>query len=323
METLHKLSSFVGKTFALWVIVFGVLGFVAPSTFTPLAPYISILLGVVMFGMGMTMTLDDFKNVVRYPKGVIIGVVAHYLIMPGLAWLLTQIFQLDPYLSLGVILVGCCPSGTASNVMAFLAKGNTPLAVGIGTVSTLLAPILTPVLILVLASRSLHVDVASMFLDVVKVVLVPIVLGLLVNLFAKRAARAAVSAMPLVSALAIVLIVAAVVGGSKEKILTSGALVFVVVILHNLGGYGLGYGAARLLRLDHRDAIAVTFEVGMQNSGLGAALAGLHFKANPEAALPSALFSFWHNLSGPALATFFAGRDRRTPEQILREASLR
>lgn len=309
MQSFVKFSHFIGKTFALWVLLVAVVAFLIPEQFLWIGKYISILLGVVMFGMGMTLSLKDFSEVVRHPKSVVIGVVSQFLLMPLIAYGLAKGLNLPPEIAIGVILVGACPGGTASNVMTFLAKGNTALSVAVTTVSTLLAPLLTPAIIYFLAREWLEVSTSSMFISVIKIVLLPIILGLIVQLFLKEQAKKTVDLLPLVSVVAIVLIMAAVVAGSKEKIVESGLLIFAVVILHNGFGYLIGFFIAKLFKLPYNDQKAISIEVGMQNSGLGAALGAAHF--NPIAAVPSAIFSFWHNISGPLLATYWAQKSKK------------
>jgi bile acid:Na+ symporter, BASS family len=309
MQSFVKFSHFIGKTFALWVLLVAVVAFLIPEQFLWISKYISILLGIVMFGMGMTLSLEDFSEVVRHPKSVVIGVVSQFLLMPLIAYGLAKGLNLPPEIAIGVILVGACPGGTASNVMTFLAKGNTALSVAVTTVSTLLAPLLTPAIIYFLAREWLEVSASSMFMSVIKIVLLPIILGLIVQLFLKEQAKKTVDLLPLVSVVAIVLIMAAVVAGSKEKIVESGLLIFAVVILHNGFGYLIGFFIAKLFKLPYNDQKAISIEVGMQNSGLGAALAAAHF--NPIAAVPSAIFSFWHNISGPLLATYWAQKTKK------------
>ena len=304
MQTLLKLTQFVSKTFALWAIVFAVLAFYFSAEFKIFAPYIPYLLGLVMFGMGITLTFNDFGEVAKHPKSVAIGVVGQFVIMPSIAFVLAKAFDLPPDLAVGVILVGSCPGGTSSNVMTYLAKGNTALSVACTTISTLLSPLLTPAIFYVLASQWLEIDASAMFLSVLKMVLFPIFLGLVVRALFKKTIEQASQTMPLVSVISIVLILAAVVAVSKDKIVESGLLIFTVVVLHNCLGYLIGYWAAKLFKLNVADSKAIAIEVGMQNSGLGAALAAAHF--NPIAAVPSALFSFWHNVSGPILANIFS-----------------
>ena len=304
MPHLLKLTQFVSKTFALWVLLFAFLAFVSPEAFLEIRGYIPYLLGIVMFGMGITLTFNDFSEVVKHPKSVIVGVVGQFVIMPAIAFALAKLFALPTDLAIGVILVGACPGGTSSNVMTYLAKGNTALSVACTTISTLLAPLLTPIIFYVLASQWIDIDASAMFASVLKMVLFPILLGLVIRALLKKQMAQISQTMPLVSVIAIVLILAAVVAGSKDKIIDSGLLIFGVVVLHNCLGYLVGFIAAKALRLNNYDSKAIAIEVGMQNSGLGAALATAHF--NPIAAVPSAVFSFWHNVSGPILANYFS-----------------
>ena len=308
MDTLLRIVRFTNKTFALWVLLFGVLGFYFPDTFRGLGPWIPYLLAAVMLGMGLTLSVKDFTGVLRYPKAVLVGVSAQFLIMPGLAWLLCKLFDLPADLAVGVILVGACPGGTASNVMTYLARGNTALSVACTTVATLLAPVLTPLVFWLFASQWLEVNATGMFISVLQIVLLPIIVGLIIKAILGHKVDHVAESMPLVSIIAIVLIVAAVVGGSKDRIIDSGLLIFGVVVLHNGLGYLGGLLAARIFKLPFYDAKAIAIEVGMQNSGLGASLASLHFAAAPIVAVPSAVFSFWHNVSGPILATWFASQ---------------
>lgn len=312
MNVLQKIGKFAGDTFALWVLIAAGLAMLAPSYFTWISPWITTLLGIVMFGMGMTLKLEDFKLIMKHPKGVIIGIIGQFTIMPAIAFLLAKLFHLSPEIAVGVILVGCCPGGTASNVMTFLAKGNTALSVTITSFTTLLAPVVTPALIYLLASEWLPVSFSAMFLSVVKVVLVPIILGILAQLFFKPVVEKSTAILPTISVIAIVMIVAAVVGGSRDKIIESGLLIFAIVILHNGLGYALGYFLAKLFGMSYEDKKAVAIEVGMQNSGLGASLAAAHF--DPVAAVPSAIFSFWHNISGPIIATYWSKKSNKVKE---------
>jgi len=303
LRTLERISSFVGSTFAIWVLLFAVLSFIYPSGFTWIVPYIVPLLGIIMFGMGLTLSTEDFKEVFRRPKEVAVGVGAQFIVMPFLAFALVKILPVSPEVAVGVILVGCCPGGTSSNVMTYLSKGDTALSVAITAVSTVLAPIITPLLMLLFASQWLPVSAGALFLSIVKIVLVPVILGLLVNYFLGDKIEAGIKALPLISVIAIVAIVAAVVGVNQQNIAETGAVIFAIIILHNGLGYLLGLGLGKLFKMDQTKARAVSIEVGMQNSGLGASLAAVHF--SPLAAVPSAIFSVWHNISGPIIATIF------------------
>nr|WP_210284124.1 bile acid:sodium symporter family protein [Aureimonas phyllosphaerae] len=310
IKFLGSVSAFVGRTFAVWVIVFAALGFFLPAAFRPVAPYIVTLLGIIMFGMGLTLSLDDFREVGRRPFDVGVGVLGQFLIMPLVAVLLTRIIPMSPEVAAGVILVGCCPGGTSSNVMTYLSKGDVALSVACTSVTTLLAPLVTPFLVWLFASQFLPVDAMSMFVSIVKVILLPLALGFALQKLAPSLVRVAEPALPLVSVTGIVLIVAAVVAVNQAATAGSGLLIFAVVILHNGIGYALGFLTARACGLSLAKRKAISIEVGMQNSGLGAALASAHF--SPLSAVPSAIFSVWHNISGALLANVYARlRDER------------
>ena len=250
MKTLEKVSDFVGKYMAAIVIAVAALALLAPGTVSFIkTSYVNYLLGIVMFGMGLTLKPSDFKVVFSRPKDVIVGCIAQFTLMPFLAFLLTKLFNLPAELAVGVILVGTCPGGTSSNVMTYLSKGDVALSVGMTAVSTILAPFLTPLLTLLYAGQRVDVNVMSMFLSIVKVVLVPIALGFVINHFFHEFTQNAVRVLPLISTTAIVAIVAAVVSANSAKILTSGLLIVAVVILHNLLGYATGFAVGKALHL--------------------------------------------------------------------------
>jgi BASS family bile acid:Na+ symporter len=273
---------------------------------------INYLLGVVMFGMGLALNLHDFKIVFSRPKDIIIGCMAQFTVMPLLAWGLAKVFQLDEALALGVILVGCCPGGTASNVITYLAKGDLALSVGMTGVSTVLAPLLTPLLTWLLAGESIHVDVAGMLLSILWVVILPIVLGLIIKSLWPKFTEKAMDYLPAFSSVAIAFTVSIVISANASKLLASGFLIILVVMLHNLFGLGLGYLIGRLLGMSEPKKRAVSIEVGMQNSGLASSLATLHFAAYPMATIPGAIFSVWHNISGAIVAWLYTKKDIRT-----------
>ena len=297
--------------FPLLVIAAGAVGLLWPSQFTGWAPAVPWMLGVVMFSMGLTLTLPDFTAVAKRPWAVGLGLVAHYVIMPGLGWLIATVLDLPPQLAAGVILVGCAPSGTASNVVTFLARGDVALSVSVATVSTVLAPLITPPLTLLLAGQFLDVDAGVMVTDILKTVLLPVIAGLLVRVVAGRFVDKVLRALPWISAVTIAAIVLAVVSGSAAAIKDAAALVLLAVVLHNGLGLALGYAAGKVARLGRPASRAMAFEVGMQNSGLAASLATAHF--SPAAALPAAVFSVWHNVSGAVVAAWMARSSRRTP----------
>ncbi|HIT64208.1 MAG TPA: bile acid:sodium symporter family protein [Candidatus Ventrimonas merdavium] len=310
MKFLEKLSDLVGKYMAFIVLVIAALALFAPNTVSFIkTSYVNTLLGIVMFGMGLTLKASDFKVVFSRPKDVIIGCVSQFTIMPLLAFLLTKLFNLPVELAVGVILVGTCPGGTSSNVMTYLAKGDVALSVGMTSVSTILAPFLTPLLTYVFAGQTVDVNMVEMFMSIVKVVIIPIVLGGLINKFFSHITQKIVKILPLISVTAIVAIVAAVVSANAAKIMTSGLLIVLVVILHNCCGYGLGYVIGKVLKLDMSKCKAIAIEVGMQNSGLATSLAGTHFAQYPLATIPGAVFSVWHNISGAIFANFMANKE--------------
>ncbi len=267
--------------------------------------WINYLLMIVMFGMGLTMKLSDFAVVFKRPRDVIIGCLAQFIIMPLLAFGLGKVFGLHQELLVGVVLVGTCPGGTSSNVITYLSKGDTALSVGMTSINTLLAPFLTPLLTYLYLRTSVNVDVRSMFVSIIQVVIVPIGLGLLINKLFGNYTRRISDALPLVSVTAICLIVAAVVSHNSEKILSTGLVIFAVVILHNLLGYLCGYLIGILFKMDLPRKKAVAIEIGMQNSGLATSLAGTAFPDLAMATVPGAIFSVWHNISGAVLAALF------------------
>ncbi|WP_226582752.1 bile acid:sodium symporter family protein [Halobacillus litoralis] len=304
MRILESVSQLAGKYFALWVVAAALIAFFFPSSFLGLGAYITILLGVVMFGMGLTLKPVDFKLVLKRPVPVIIGTASQFVFMPLAAFLIAYVLNLPAELAAGLVLLGSVPGGTSSNVMVYLAKGNLALSVAMTSLSTMLAPVLTPLILLALAGQWLPVDPVSMFISIVQVIVVPIALGIIIRKLLPNMVDKSATVVPLVSVLAIIVIVCAVVAANVESIMTSGVLVFSAVMLHNLIGLALGYGAAKLMRLDESKRRAISIEVGMQNSGLGVALATAHF--GPLAALPNVIAAVWHNISGPILATIWS-----------------
>lgn len=307
---LRQIGQFASKTFLVWMLLTSFLGFIAPSAFTHFAPWIPYLLGVVMLGMGLSIRLDDFKIVFKYPKPVIIGVVLQYTIMPLLAYLIVKLFHLSPEVAIGVLLVGCCPGGTSSNVISYLAKANVALSVAVTSVSTILSPFVTPSLMFLMAHQWMDVSFLSMFESVSKVVLIPIIAGLIIQRVFYKAAEKADDILPLVSVVTISIILGTVVASSKTLIIETGLLIFAVVILHNVLGYLIGYTLSALFKLTYEDKKTLSIEVGMQNSSLAASLATVHF--NPLAAVPGAVFSFVHCITGPTLARYWSSQyDKR------------
>lgn len=301
----------IGKYFGIIAILFLILGFTMPENFKWVLSKVggisvlTFLLGVVMFGMGTTLSVKDFVLVFKRPRDVFLGAVAQFFIMPFLAFSLATIFQLDPALTAGVILVGTCPGGTSSNVITFMSKGDVALSVTMTSVSTVLSPILTPAITYLLIGTKIAFDPVGMFLSIVQIVIVPICLGVAVKTFLPKLAAAATDYTPAISSIAISLIIAGVIGASKNAIVANFGIILLVVILHNCLGYALGFAVARLTGLSWKKAVALSIEVGMQNSGLAVGLAKAHFAAMPAATVPGAIFSAWHNISGAMLAWLY------------------
>lgn len=306
MKVIEKISEFFGKYMALIVLAVAALAlFVPQSSLWIDTSWINYLLMVIMFGMGLTMKPRDFALVFKRPKDILVGTAAQFIIMPALAFGLSKLFQLDPALTAGVVLVGTCPGGTSSNVITYLSKGDVALSVGMTSVNTLLAPLLTPVITWLLLQTTVRVDVWAIFWSIIQVIIIPVALGFVINRFFGKFTEKAVAVLPSVSTVAICLIIAAVVSHNAEKIYTSGVLVFAVVILHNLLGYAGGFGLGKLLKMPPEKVKALSIEVGMQNSGLATSLAGTAFSGLAMATVPGAVFSVWHNISGAILAGFY------------------
>ena len=271
--------------------------------------WINYLLMLVMFGMGLTLRPEDFVIVFKQPKNIVTGCLAQFTIMPLLAFGLGRAFGLEEGLLAGVILVGTCPGGTASNVMTYLSGGDVPLSVGMTGVNTLLSPVLTPAITYLLLRTTVRVDAAGMFFSIIRVVIVPILLGLIINRIAGEHKERVSELLPLVSVTAITLIVAAVLSHNSERIFQTGAVVFIVVILHNILGYAAGFLLGLTLKLPAAKKKALAIEIGMQNSGLASSLAGSAFPDLAMATVPGALFSVWHNISGALLANVLRRMD--------------
>ena len=309
MKTLKQISNFFGKYMAVIVLIVAAVSLFFPKTVSFIkTSYVNYLLMIVMFGMGLTLKLEDFKVVFTRPKDIIIGAIGQFTIMPLLAFLLSIIFKLPPELAVGVILVGTCPGGTSSNVMTYLAKGDVALSVGMTSVSTILAPFATPLLTLLYAGQKVDVNAVSMFVSIVQVVILPIALGFIINKFFYKFTNSIKEILPLISVLAIVAIVAAVVSANSQRLMQVGYLVIIVVILHNCLGYLLGYLLGKLFKLNNAKCKAVSIEVGMQNSGLATSLAATHFASMALATVPGAIFSVWHNISGSIVANIMASK---------------
>ncbi len=266
------------------------------------------LLQVIMFGMGTELSLKDFAQVLRMPRGVLVGVICHYTIMPLVGFLVATLFHFPPEIAAGIILVGCCPSGLASNVMSYLAKANLALSVSVTTVSTPLAPFLTPLMMRLLAGRFVEVHAMTMLLDIVKIVILPIVAGLLFHYLVRGKFKGLDKAMPIISMGGIALIIVVITAAGRDSLLKVGALLVLATLMHNVAGYFLGYWAGRLLRFSEQDCRTISLEVGMQNAGLASGLA-LTMGKIATIGLAPAVFGPMMNTTGSSLASWWHNRD--------------
>ena len=303
---MKTLCDFIARWMGLMVLAVAVVSLLWPASFLWIDTWaINPMLGVIMFGMGLTLSPHDFKIVLSRPKDILIGCLAQFTVMPLLAFGLTWAFSLPKELALGVILVGCCPGGTASNVITYLAKGDLALSVGMTATSTLLAPLLTPLLVWLMAGTMVDVDTLGMLQSIVYVVIAPIIVGLLCQRFLPQLTKAVTPYLPAFSSVVIALVVGIIVSHNADRLLVGGLMVILVVMAHNLLGLSVGYLIGRLLRLQRPKRVALSIEVGMQNSGLASSLAVLHFAAYPLATIPGAVFSVWHNISGALAAKLY------------------
>ena len=316
MNLLNNISNLFGKYMAVIVLVVTAATLFIPQTGLWVSlSWINYLLMIIMFGMGLTLKFEDFKLVFVRPKDIITGCIAQFTIMPLLAFMLCKLFNLDAALMTGVILVGACPGGTSSNVITYLSKGDVALSVSMTSVNTILAPVLTPLITYLLLSTTVNVDTYSMFISIINVVIIPILLGFIINKFFGKFTQKAIKVLPMVSVTGICMIVASVVSHNASKILSTGLIVFTVVILHNVLGYACGFGLGKILKFNVAKTKAVSIEIGMQNSGLATSLASTSFASLAMATVPGAVFSVWHNISGAILANIFNRWNENKNEQ--------
>ncbi|HTI60785.1 bile acid:sodium symporter family protein [Mucilaginibacter sp.] len=269
-----------------------------------LSTLITPLLQLIMFGMGTSMGLKDFAGVIKMPRGVFVGVGSHFIIMPLLGFALAKLSGFPPEIAAGIILVGCSPNGMASNVMSYLAKANLALSITITAVSTMLAPIFTPLLMKLLGGAFIKIDVLSMMWDIVKIVIIPIGAGILFNKYLLKRALWLEKLMPLVSMFGIALIIVIITAAGRSSLLNIGFMLILLMLIHNLSGYTLGYWAGRLFRMPERDCRTMAIEVGMQNAGLASGLAkGLGKIAT--VGLAPAVFGPLMNITGSLLANYW------------------
>jgi BASS family bile acid:Na+ symporter len=302
--TVSIAMHFITTLFPVWAILLSVIAYAVPSVFASLKTAIIPLLAVIMFGMGMTLTMSDFRRVLRRPRVIAIGALLQFSVMPLAAWLVSLLLGLPTALLVGMVLVGASSGGTASNVVCYLARGDVALSITLTTVSTLLAVVALPGLTWLYVGQSVPVPVLDMLLSILKIVIAPVMAGVAINRLIGEKLSKFKPLFPLLSVLAIVLIIAIIVALNQPRLAEMGTGVAVAVMLHNLVGLVCGYWLPRLLGYDRRICRTLAIEVGMQNSGLSVALAVKYF--SPLAALPGAVFSIWHNLSGSVLAAYWA-----------------
>lgn len=305
-----KLIAFLTRLFPLWALLFSLLAFFSPASFVPLKAYIIPLLMAIMFGMGMTLVPADFKRVFLNPGVIGIGVLLQYLLMPAAAFVISTVFDLPEMLLVGMVLVGSVPGGTASNVICFLAGADVALSISMTTISTILAVFATPLLTWLYIGEMVPVPMTEMMISILKIVILPVFFGVLINWWFQKHLQRIEPIFPFISMVAIVLIIAAVVALNQERMLTVGAVIVVAIMLHNAVGILSGYWIAKWMGYSRKVCRTIAIEVGMQNSGLGVALAVKYFSA--AAALPGALFSIWHNLSGSLLAGYWQSQAEET-----------
>lgn len=303
MGSFSKISEKITQNIGLIIVIFSAIAYFAPRYFSWMTTYTTIFLALAMFGMGTSINSDSLKKILSHPKNIFIGALAQFTIMPLLAWLLALAFKVDKDLALGLILVGCCPGGTASNVITHIAGGDVSMSVSMTILSTLLAPILTPFLVYLLAGRWVDVSILAMVKSILTVVLIPVLMGIFAKKLSPEKMEKSKAIFPLISSLAIILIISGIIGANAEKIAKSGLIVLLIVMIHNGLGLVLGLGVAKIFKMDYDKQTALAIEVGMQNSGLAIQLASANFALNPLATLPGAIFSIWHNISGSIFAS--------------------
>ncbi|MFN2268599.1 MAG: bile acid:sodium symporter family protein [Desulfonatronovibrio sp.] len=304
---LDKLVSLSLRWLSVFVLTAAITGFYQPQLFKPFAGHIPLLLAIVIFGMGATLTLPDFRKILKHPGRVFIAALLQFTIMPLGAFFLAKIFFLPPELAVGLVLLGACPGGTASNVITYMARGDVALSVTMTAFSTFLSPVLTPVLVWLLAGHWLDIPVAGLFKSILIIVIIPIILGLVCRRIFPGIVQKSTSILPLISMLAICLIVGAIVGQHSGQFVNIGLTGAAAILLHNLLGLGLAWMVAAKMGFPPPQLRALTLEVGMQNSGLAATLALVHI--HPLATLPGVMASIWQNITGPVLASWWVAKD--------------
>ena len=331
MQSIHRNEDFIGMLqivqnlsrglaahASLFIIVIAVMTFFVPDLFVRVRGTTqTVILGIIMLTMGLTLTTQDFRILARRPMDILIGACAQFFVMPCVAWVLVRVFHLEPALALGILLVGCCPGGVSSNIMSYLCHGDVAFSVGMTCASTLLAPVMTPLLMELTAGEIIEIDAIGMFINILIVTIIPVGIGCFLNYtYSKRKSFPTIqSLMPGLSVICLACIVGGVISTVHDDLVARGLWLFVwtfaVVFCHNSLGYLLGWTAGRLAGFNTAKKRTISIEVGMQNAGLATVLAGTFFAAQPLAVLPCAISCAWHSISGTILAGLFLRFEKR------------
>ncbi len=319
MQHLVRISQWLAAKASLFIIAIAVLTFFVPNLFGWVRGTTqTVILGFIMLTMGLTLTTNDFRILIRRPLDILIGACAQFFIMPCVAWLLVRVFHLEPALALGILLVGCCPGGVSSNIMSYLCHGDVAFSVGMTCASTLLAPVMTPLLMELTAGEIIEIDAIGMFLNILIVTIIPVGIGCFLNYTYSKSKHFPTiqSLMPGLSVICLACIVGGVISTVHDDLVARGLMLFLwtfaVVFCHNTLGYVLGYTAGRIFGFSKAKKRTISIEVGMQNAGLATVLAGNFFAAQPLAVLPCAISCAWHSISGTILAGIFLRFDKRS-----------
>lgn len=308
---MKRIFKFIEKYYFIIILIFVSVSLVYPNSFQwVLSDYdgvniLNLLLSMVLFTMGTTLKADDFANVFKKPKEISVGIATQYIAMPILALALARMFSLNEALTVGLVLVGTVPGGTASDVITFLSKGDVALSVSLTAVSTVIAPIITPLITLVLIGNQIHFNPVDMFISIIEIVIIPIMIGLMLNYKFPDFCERLKDYLPALSAIVICLIVAGVIGANKQAILTSSSIIILVIMMQYFLAMMIGFGVGYLAGMDRKQIITVAIELAFQNSGLSTGLAKAHFPNLAQATVPGALYSVWQNFAGSILAYVF------------------
>ena len=325
MKALQKTSKLIADKTAVFVIAIAIIAYFIPEMFSWVKGNTqTMVLGFIMLTMGISLTAKDFEILAKRPLDILIGCVAQYTVMPFMAYTITKILNLPTEIALGLILVGCCPGGVSSNIMSYLCKGDVAFSVGMTAVSTLLAPIITPALLLLLADQSVNIDTINMFISILEVTIIPILIGFLLNKYLNKKEWFAQfkTVMPGTSVIGLALIVGGVIAVAGDKFFSAGLLIFCAIFFHNTIGYALGFLIGKIFHMSKAKNRTISIEVGMQNAGLATNLASAHFAVYPMAAISSAVACVWHSISGTLLAQIYIQIDKSREKKAKKHIKL-